>query len=56
MAVSLKRKLYVRGGSYETTIPLQMLLGLDLERKNDVIFEYDAKQKKWYVRFERSKK
>ena len=55
MSVSLKRKLYPRGGSYETTIPLQLLLGLDLGGRNDAIFEYDSKTGRWYVRFEKSK-
>lgn len=56
MAVSLKRKLYPRGGSYETTIPLQLLLGVDLSKRNNVLFEYDPKTNRWYVRFERSRK
>jgi len=55
MSVSLKRKLYPRGGSYETTIPLQLLLGLNLEDKNDAIFEYDQKTGRWYIKFEKSK-
>jgi hypothetical protein len=56
MAVSLKRKLYPRGGSYETTIPLQLLLNVDLEKRTDVLFEYDSKTGRWYIRFEGSKK
>ena len=53
MAVSFKRKLYGRGGSYETTIPIQMLFSLDLSKKYDVVFEFDAKLNKWVVDFER---
>ena len=61
MAVQLKRKIYPRGGSYETTIPLQLLFSLDLSKKHDVIFEFDSKSDKWFVTFkesepERSKK
>lgn len=54
MAVSLRRKIYSRGGSHETTIPLQLLLGLNLEESNEAIFEYDPKMQRWYVRFEKS--
>ena len=51
MAVSLKRKLYVRGGSYETTVPLQLLFSLDLSKKHIVSFEYDPTKKRWYIEF-----
>ncbi len=54
MAVSLRRKIYSRGGSHETTIPLQLLLGLNLEESNEAIFEYDTKTARWYVHFEKS--
>ncbi|MGV8141730.1 MAG: hypothetical protein ACP5NW_04800 [Candidatus Woesearchaeota archaeon] len=49
MAISLKRKLYSRGGSFETTIPIQLLFSLDLKRKHTVQFEYDKATKRWYV-------
>lgn len=52
MAVSLKRKLYTRGGSFETTIPIQLLFSLDTEKKHNVIFEFDKKTGRWYVDFE----
>jgi len=55
MAVSLKRKLYSRGGSFETTVPIQMLFSLDLKKKHDVIFEFDKKTGRWYVNFKESK-
>jgi hypothetical protein len=51
--VVLKRKLYKRGSSYETTIPKPLLLLLDLENKKyTVVFAYDETQNKWYVKFE----
>ncbi|MEM4638187.1 MAG: hypothetical protein QXK76_04155 [Candidatus Woesearchaeota archaeon] len=55
MSISLRRRIYPRGGSFETTIPIQILFGIDLNEKNDIIFEYDKKNKKWYIRFEKSK-
>jgi hypothetical protein len=56
MAVSLKRKLYSRGGSFETTIPIQLLFSLDLEKKHNVLFEFDKKTSRWYVVFEEDKR
>jgi hypothetical protein len=56
MAVSLKRKLYSRGGSFETTVPIQLLFSLDLEKRHNVLFEFDKKTGRWYVNFEEEKK
>ncbi len=52
----LKRKLYRRGSSFETTIPMPLLFGLDPNKKYSVIFNYDNKTKRWYVEFEEIKK
>jgi len=51
MAVSLKRKLYSRGGSFETTVPMQLLFALDLDKRHDVVFEFDKKTNRWYIDF-----
>lgn len=50
-----KRKLYRRGSSYETTIPMPMLFALDLSKKHDVLFRFDPKSKRWYVEFEKQR-
>lgn len=50
--VELRRKLYKRGSSFETTIPMPMLFHLDLKKKHKVIFRFDPHQKKWYIEFE----
>jgi len=55
MAISLKRKLYSRGGSFETTIPIQLLFSLDFKKKHIVKFEFDKKTRRWYVTFEEDK-
>jgi hypothetical protein len=47
-----KRKLYKRGSSYETTIPMSMLFHLDLAKKHNIIFTYDKALNKWFVDFE----
>jgi hypothetical protein len=55
MAVSLKRKLYSRGGSFETTVPMQLLFALDLNKRHDVVFEFDKKTGRWFVDFVENK-
>lgn len=56
MAVELRRKLYTRGSSYETTIPLPLLFKLNPEKKHYVLFKYDPQKDKWYLEFEEIKK
>lgn len=51
----LRRKLYRRGSSYETTIPMPLLFALDLSKKHDIIFTFDTKASRWYLGFERMK-
>ncbi len=53
--MEFKRKLYRRGSSFETTIPMPMLFHLDKNKKHNVVFKFDAKQNKWYVEFEEIK-
>ena len=50
--MELKRRLYTRGSSYETTIPKPLLFSADLTKKQIVRFIYDDQQHKWYVDFE----
>lgn len=49
----LRRKLYRRGSSYETTIPMPLLFALDLSKKHDIIFTFDAKANRWYIGFDK---
>ena len=52
MSAELKRKLYARGSSFETTIPMPLLFKLDPKNKKyNVVFKYDAKQDKWHIEF-----
>ncbi|QQG39106.1 MAG: hypothetical protein HYS32_01465 [Candidatus Woesearchaeota archaeon] len=37
-ANGISKKIYRRGDSYETTLPRQMLFGLDLSKKYNVVF------------------
>ena len=54
--MEFRRKLYIRGSSFETTIPRPMLFSLDIKKKHEVLFKFDNKTSKWYVEFEVSKK
>ena len=49
MGTTLRRKLYTRGSSFETTIPMPLLFTMDKNKKHDVVFTYDDKTKRWYV-------
>ncbi|MFH1064142.1 MAG: hypothetical protein V1729_03620 [Candidatus Woesearchaeota archaeon] len=51
---TLKRKLYKRGSSFETTIPMPMLFSLDLESRHNVLFKFDQSTNRWYVDFEKA--
>ena len=51
----IKRKIYKRGGSSETTIPQALLLTLDPEKKHNILFKFDTKTNRWYIEFEENK-
>lgn len=51
----LKRKLYKRGSSYETTIPAPLLFAIDKSKKYNSVFSYDPQANKWYIKFEEIK-
>ncbi|MBN1385647.1 hypothetical protein JW968_01575 [Candidatus Woesearchaeota archaeon] len=53
---SIKRKLYRRGSSFETTIPMPLLFALDRDKKHNVIFNYEKETNRWYLEFETSDK
>jgi len=52
MTSELKRKLYKRGSSYETTIPMPLLFALNKKNKHYVVFSFDAEANRWYIKFE----
>ncbi len=56
MPAELKRKLYARGSSFETTLPMPLLFKLDPKNKKyNVIFKFDPKTDKWYIEFQERK-
>jgi hypothetical protein len=52
--IEIKRKLYPRGSSFETTVPMPLLFAIDKSKKHQVIFKYDIKTKRWYVEIEQT--
>lgn len=50
-----RRKLYKRGSSYETTIPMPLLFAINKDKKHNVVFSFDQNNK-WYIKFEEIKK
>ena len=54
--MEIRRKLYKRGSSFETTIPMPILFALDKNKKYNVIFKFNSKTNKWYLEFEEVKK
>jgi len=48
----LKRKLYKRSSSFETTVPMPLLFAVDKTKKHSVVFKFDENLNQWYVEFE----
>ena len=53
--MEFKRKIYKRGSSFETTIPMPLLFALDINKKHNIIFKFNSKEKKWYIDFDEVK-
>jgi hypothetical protein len=56
MAVEIKRKLYKRGSSFETTIPMPLLFASNLKKKHDILFKYEKNNHKWYLEVQERKR
>ena len=54
--VQIKRKLYKRGSSFETTVPMPLLFAVDKSKKYNVVFSFDEGKQRWYIEFEEIKK
>lgn len=50
--MEFRRRLYPRGGSFETTVPKPLLFQMEAGKKYDVVFSYDAGKGAWYIRLE----
>jgi hypothetical protein len=47
-----RRRLYRRGSSFETTVPIPLLFALDRKKKYNVVFAFEPEANKWFVKFE----
>ena len=54
--VEIRRKIYKRGSSFETTLPMPVAFALDEAKKYNVVFVFDPKKQRWYIEFEELKK
>ena len=54
--MEFRRKLYKRGSSFETTIPMPLLFAADVSKKHNVVFKFDVKLNRWYLEVEEAKK
>ena len=54
--VEIRRKLYRRGSSFETTIPMPLLFTVDKSKKYNAVFSFDEDTQRWYLEFEEIKK
>ena len=53
--MEFRRKIYKRGSSFETTIPMPLLFALDMKKKHNLVFKFNQKENRWYVDFEEEK-
>jgi hypothetical protein len=53
--MEFRRKIYTRGSSYETTIPMPLLFSIDKGKKYTAIFLFEAESGKWIIRIEEEK-
>lgn len=53
--MEFRRKIYTRGSSYETTIPMPLLFSMDKAKKYTAIFVFEPESGKWVIRIEEEK-
>ncbi len=49
---TIRRKLYKRGSSFETTLPKPLAFAIDESKKYKVVFAFDPETSRWYLDFE----
>lgn len=53
--MEFRRKIYTRGSSYETTIPMPLLFSIDKKKKYAAVFVFEPESGKWVIRIEEKK-
>jgi hypothetical protein len=51
----IKRKLYKRGSSFETTLPMPIAITLDDSKQYEAVFVFDNATQRWYVEIKEKK-
>ena len=54
--VEIKRRIYKRGSSFETTLPMPLTFAIDKSKLYNVVFKFDVETNRWYIEFEERKK
>lgn len=49
----IRRRLYKRGSSYESTLPVPILFSLDMNKRYNAVFRFE--DGRWYIDFEEMK-
>ena len=50
--MEFRRKIYTRGSSYETTIPMPLLFSTDKKKKYIAVFVFEPNTGKWMIKIE----
>ncbi len=50
--MEFRRKIYTRGSSYETTIPMPLLFSISKGKKYSAVFEFEPGSGKWFIKIE----
>jgi len=53
--MEFRRKIYCRGSSYETTIPMPLLFSTDKKKKYAAVFVFEAESNRWVIKVEEEK-
>jgi hypothetical protein len=50
--MEFRRKIYTRGSSFETTIPMPLLFSADKKKKYIAVFVFEPNTGKWMIKIE----
>jgi hypothetical protein len=50
--MEFRRKIYTRGSSYETTIPMPLLFSIDKRKKYSAVFIFQPNKGEWLIKIE----
>jgi len=50
--MEFRRKIYSRGSSFETTIPMPLLFSIDKTKKTEAVFIFEPEAGCWLIKIE----